>query len=417
LKRIQAIVCLLFFSVFAASGIAQEIETTIQTLTLQQAVERALANYPALQIQQYSVEQAQGLKTTAGLFPNPVITFYREDLSFNGQGGGETTVFAGLPLNFLWSRWSKISAASAQVDAEQIMLTDVRRLIKFEVQKAFAETHFAVQNYQAWQKAVNVFRQAAEASRFRFADGDMAGYEHQRITVEYLRYQKAATEAKVQLSNNQRRLAFLLNPDQSEVLIKTSAVFPSHLPDISKEKVLAQSLETRPDLQAARATLRGKQAALMANKWGRLPQIVASVGYKKQVDDFKGSVVQINFGFPLFNRNQGNVRSASAALSQQTIATKLLGKRVVLEVRQAYETYQLYRQLIRQFLAESVQPAEQLLEVAQFSYSEGEMSLLELLDGVRAYSESFQTRNDLLLKYQLSIFELEKATATSITDF
>ena len=61
LKRIQTRVCLFFFCVFAASGIAQEIETTIQTLTLPQAVEQALANYPALQIQQYSIEQAQGL--------------------------------------------------------------------------------------------------------------------------------------------------------------------------------------------------------------------------------------------------------------------------------------------------------------------------------------------------------------------
>jgi len=60
-----------------------------------------------------------------------------------------------------------------------------------------------------------------------------------------------------------------------------------------------------------------------------------------------------------------------------------------------------------------------LLEIAQFSYAEGEMSLLELLDGVRAYSESFYAGNDLLLKYQLSIFELEKAaaTATTKTDF
>jgi len=417
LKRIQARVCLLFFSAFAASGIAQEIETTIQTLTLPQAVERALANYPALQIQQYSVEQAQGLKTTAGLFPNPVITFYREDLSLSGQDAGETTVYAGLPLNFLWSRWSKVAAASAQVDAEKMMLADVRRLIKFEVQKAFVETHFAVQNYQAWQKAANVFRQAAEASRFRFADGDMAGYEHQRIAVEYLRYQKAETEAQVHLNNSRRQLAFILDPDQSEALIKTSAVFPSHLPDISQEKLLAQSLENRPDLLAAGATLRGKQAALTANKWDRLPQIIASVGYKKQVDDFKGSVIQINFGIPLFNRNQGKVHSASAALSQQTLATELLEKQVALEVRQAYETYQLYRQLVKQFLDQSVQPPEQLLEIAQFSYSEGEMSLLELLDGVRAYSESFQARNDLLLKYQLSIFELEKTVAASITNF
>ncbi len=416
MKRIQTIVCLVF-SIFGTSGMAQDTETNSLTLTLPQAIERALANYPALKIQEYAIKQAQGQKTTAGLLPNPVVTFYREDLSLNGQDGGETTVYAGLPLNFLWSRWSRLSAASAQVEAEQLTLTDVQRLIKFEVQKAFAETHFSSQNYLAWQKAASVFRQAAETSRVRFADGDMAGYEQQRITVEYLRYQKAETEAKVWLNNSQKRLAFLLNPNKGQALIVTSAVFPSPGPDISPEELLAQSMKNRPDLQAARSTLRSKQAVLTVNKWRRLPEITASAGYKKQVDDFKGAVVQISFGFPLFNRNQGNISSANAALNQQRLATELLEKRVALEVRQAYETYQLYRQPVEQFLDQSVRPPEQLLEIARFSYAEGEMSLLELLDGVRAYSESFQTRNDLLLKYQMSIFELEKATGTPITNF
>ena len=219
------------------------------------------------------------------------------------------------------------------------------------------------------------------------------------------------------LNNSQKQLAFLLNPNKSHALIVTSAVFPSPGPDISAEELLAQSMENRADLQAARSTLRSKQAALTVNKWRRLPEITASAGYKKQVDDFKGAVVQISFGFPLFNRNQGNISSANAALNQQTLATELLEKRVALEVRLAYETYQLYRQPVGQFLDQSVRPPEQLLEIARFSYAEGEMSLLELLDGVRAYSESFQTRNDLLLKYQRSIFELEKATGTPIANF
>ncbi len=417
MRRIQTGVCLFFFSVFAVSGIAQESETKTRTLTLPQAIERALANYPALQIQEYSIDQAQGLKTTAGLFPNPVLTYYRDDLSLDRRKGGETTIFAGLPLNFLLSRWSKISAASAQVDAEQLILADTQRLVKFEVQKTFAETHFAAKNYLAWQKAAKVFRQATEASRVRFMDGDMAGYQQQRIAVEYLRYQKSETEAKVWLNINQRQLAFLLNADQNESRIITSAVFPSRLPVISQEHLLAQSMENRPDLQVARAILLGKQAALIATKWQRLPDIVASVGYKKQEDDFKGAVVQINFGLPLFDRNQGNVRSANSALNQQILATELVEKRIALEVWQAYETVQLYRQQVEQFLDESVRLTKHLLEIAQFSYAEGEMSLLELLDGVRAYSESFQARNDLLLKYQLSIFELEKATGIPITSF
>ena len=419
MRRIQTSVCLFFFSVFAASGIAQEIEIKTQTLTLQQAVERALANYPALQIQQYSIEQAQGLKITAGLFPNPVITYYKEDLSLDRQKGGETTVFAGLPLNFLWSRWSRVSAASAQVDAEKKMLANVRRLIKFEVQKVFVEAYFTKRSYQAWQKATAVFDKAAKASRVRLADGDMSGYEQQRIAIEHLRYQKAEYEARVQLNNSRRQLAFLLDPNQSEMLVETSANFPSPAPEIFQENVLAQALQTRPDLQAAKATVRSKQTALTFAKWQRLPEVNVFVGYKKQVDDLKGAVVQVNFGFPIFNRNQGQVRSARAAFDQQALAADLLEKQVALEVRQAYEKYRLYRQQVESRLAgeEYVEPSEQLLEIAQFSYAEGEMSLLELLDGVRAYSESFQTKNDLFLKYQLSIFELEKAVATSITDY
>ncbi|KAA0220228.1 hypothetical protein EDS67_29865, partial [candidate division KSB1 bacterium] len=146
-------------------------------------------------------------------------------------------------------------------------------------------------------------------------------------------------------------------------------------------------------------------------KWQRLPQASVSAGYKKQVDDFKGAVVQVNLGFPLFDRNQGEVRSARAAHEQQITATGLLEKQIALEVRQAYDRYRLYGELLD---ARAVEQPESVLLIAQFSYAEGEMSLIELLDGVRAYSEAFQTRFDLLLKYQLSIFELEKVAATVI---
>jgi cobalt-zinc-cadmium efflux system outer membrane protein len=188
----------------------------------------------------------------------------------------------------------------------------------------------------------------------------------------------------------------------------------SPMPEVNLEKLLAHAMQNRPDLQAARAVSLSKQAALSAAKWQRLPAASVSAGYKKQVDDFKGAVIQVNLGFPLFDRNQGEVRSARAAHEQQITATDLLEKQAALEVRQAYDRYRLYRELLE---ARTGEQPESLLQIAQFSYAEGEMQLIELLDGVRAYSEAFQTRFDLLLNYQLSIFELEKAAATSMANF
>ena len=411
MKLFQRAAGLLFLIGFSVSGFPQELGQPAQQLTLPQAIERALANYPALQIQRYAIEQALGQKTTAGLLPNPVLSYYREDLKLDGLKGGEEIFSAGLPLNFLWNRWPQVGAANAKVEAEHLSLANVQRLVKFEVQKAFVECYYAAQGYEAWQKAAAVFKQAATAGKIRLTDGDISGYEQQRIALEHQRYQKAAIEAQVEFINSRRQLAFLLDPAQSEALFEPAGDFQSPNQTITLEKLLALATQNRPDLQAARAISRSKQGALSAAKWQRLPVASASAGYKKQVDDFNGAVIQVNLGFPLFDRNQGEVRSARAAHEQQIMAADLLEKQVALEVRQAYDRYRLYRELLE---ARTVEQPESILQIAQFSYAEGEMQLIELLDGVRAYSEAFQTQFDLLLKYQLSIFELEKAAATVI---
>ena len=416
MKHIQLAACLLLMLGISIVAIPQETSKPAQVITLQQAIARALANYPALQIQRYEIEQELGHKTTAGLLPNPVLSYYKEDLNFGGQKVGEEIFSAGLPLNFLWNRWPQVDAADAQVEASNLALANVQRLVKFETQKAFVECYYAAQSYEAWQKAAAVFRQAATTGEIRLTDGDISGYEQQRIALEHQRYQKAAGEAQVEFINSRRRLAFLLDPTQSEMQFEPASDFQTPATEINLEKLLAHAIQNRPDLQAARAMSRSKQAALSAAKWQRLPQAGVSAGYKKQVDDFKGAVIQVNLGFPLFDRNQGEVRRARAAHEQQITATKLLEKQAALEVRQACDRYRLYRELLEARTGEQPRPVG-VLQIAQFSYAEGEMSLIELLDGARAYSEAFQTQHDLLLKYQLSIFELEKAAATSIINF
>ncbi|NIR49881.1 TolC family protein [candidate division KSB1 bacterium] len=416
MKRIQTIVCLVV-TLFAARAVAQDIEGEKLTLTLPQAVDRALENYPAIAIQQDAVKRAQGLKTTAGIFPNPTLTYYREDLSFNDTDVGEWILSGGLPLHFLWTRWSKVAAAGQQVEAERFFLADVRRQITFEVQKAYVETYFAEKNLQAWQKATAVFDRAAEAGRARFADGDLSGYDQQRIALEQLRYQKVAAEARVTLNNSRRQLAFLVNPEQDDVLVHTTDDFQTPTPELTEQNLLDSALENRPDLQAASATLRSKRAYLTANKWQALPEVSAVAGYKKQVDDFKGSVFQVNVSIPIFDRNQGQIKTARAELDQQILETGLLERKIAMEVKQAFETVRLYRRQVEQFLQMESESPDEFLETALFAYREGEMSLLELLDGVRAYSESFQTRNDLRRQYLLSIFALENATATRLLDF
>ena len=59
-----------------------------------------MANYPTLKMQRHTIEEIEGQKTTAGLLPNPVLSYYREDLSLGGQEVGEWILAAS--LDFLW---------------------------------------------------------------------------------------------------------------------------------------------------------------------------------------------------------------------------------------------------------------------------------------------------------------------------
>ena len=411
MKYILSVFCLLLLFGVSPKGVGAE------TLTLEQAVKRTLANYPTLQIQRHTIEEMEGQKTTAGLLPNPVISYYREDLSLGGQEAGEWVMAASLPLDFLWTRWSKVNAADARINAETARLTHIQITVKFEVQKAFVEYYYAARTYQAWQEAADLFRQASRTGGIRHGEGDISGYEHQRIVLETLRYQKNEAEAEVKLINSQSRVAFLTDPKQSNIELEPIAEFPSSLPDMTFEELLDRARRNRPDLQVSRAVQRVRQAELDAARRQGLPKTSVFLGYKKQVNNFKGAVVQVNLGLPLFNRNQGQARSARAGIKQQNLSASLLEKQVEQDLKEAYNRYRLYRNQFEIFEKANVASINAMLDIARFSYTEGEMSLVELLDGVRAYTEAFQTRYDLLLKYQLSIFELEKATATPVTDF
>ena len=82
------------------------------------------------------------------------------------------------------------------------------------------------------------------------------------------------------------------------------------------------------------------------------------------------------------------------------------------EVRQAYARYRLYREQVNRI--DRDQAPEQMLEIARYAYGEGEMSLVEWIDAIRAYGETFVLRFELMEQYQLSLFELERATATAL---
>jgi cobalt-zinc-cadmium efflux system outer membrane protein len=79
------------------------------------------------------------------------------------------------------------------------------------------------------------------------------------------------------------------------------------------------------------------------------------------------------------------------------------------EVRRAYAAYSSTRRQSQLLNDELLRGSDDLLRIAQTSYDEGEMSLVELLDAADAYRDARLTRIDLRTDLWTRYFRLLRA--------
>lgn len=408
----KSVLCLFVCCIFSV-GFA--IPAQGEPLTLSEAVKRALAHAPTLDIQRQVIQEYEGAKTDAGLLPNPVVSYTREDLRRSGLKDGEWMVSASLPLAFLWARGPEVRAATAQVQAQMLTLEHLQKEVRFQVQKAFVAYHFAREKHRVTQKASALFQEAARTGKVRLAEGDISPYAQHRLTLEALHYDRLEAEAQMELNQFFRNLSFYMQGQYAQAEIETVLDVPTEMSDVSLDVVIPQAMTHRSDLQMAKVLTEAGEASWAAARRRGWPETEVSFGFKRQVDGFDGGVFEVGIGLPVFNRNQGKIKTAQASFERRRLTEVFLQKQVQQDVTLALDRYRLYGEQVKHLEQVQASP-DSMLEIARFAYLEGEMSLIEMLDGVRAYSEAFQARLDVLSAYHISRFELEKAIGHPLSE-
>lgn len=113
------------------NGYTQDNNDTIK-IFLKDAVDIALKNNPSLKVFKYEIATLEGIKSQAGLLPNPEAEFEAE----NFLGGNELNGFTGaeytLSASYLWARGkrgSRINLADKEINSAQSNY----ELSKFEI--------------------------------------------------------------------------------------------------------------------------------------------------------------------------------------------------------------------------------------------------------------------------------------------
>jgi len=355
------------------------------------------------------MQKIEGVLSKAGVLPNPKVFLYGEELSNDLLDYHEWTLAATLPVNFLWDRWSAVNFSTLLYEAELKNFEQTKLEVITKVKSALVRYHFIKKMNGGWQKALQLIEKAKHTAQAREEEGEISGYDKQRIQLEYLLHKKNETESRIALQDVAKELSLLIFP--TETIAEFNTYFRQFDYYIIPDPEILQNIagENRSDLQYSKLLLQSKSSQLSNEQLKIIPDLSVTLGYKKQLNNLDGLVYGFNLGIPLFNRNQGNIEIVEAELNQQKLDVESIERRIDYEVINSHNNLLEYTNQLRTIEEYDFLTTNDIINTAEYSYEEGEMSLLEMIDALRAYTDTFILKNELLINYYNSFFQLELA--------
>lgn len=388
-----------------------------RTLTLSQALSRAVASGPGLAAADRDIGAAGGRSVQAGVFPNPTLSA-ELDGAFGSKAkrnlaAAETTLQISQLFELGGKREARMAVAAAEIDAARWDLAAARLQVLAETTEAFAKTLGAQARVAELERQVEDLDRLNPLLQRRVETGASSGAEiaRGRVATETTRVELAKARSAFQAAR--RELSTLIG--------EPSPSFAAVGGDLSRigappsfERLMSRALQT-PQLTRFTAVRAHRRALLAAARAKAVPDITAGVGWRHYREDGSNAVMaSLSVPLPLFDRNQGGVIEANETLARTEAERETAQRTLTVLVASAYGALRGAYDEARLTRANVIPIAREAYEAVRSGYAEGRYTLLELLEARAALSEASLKEIDALVSFHASLASLEGLTGTAL---
>jgi cobalt-zinc-cadmium efflux system outer membrane protein len=408
------LISIFLFGSVGTGGISAQAQgpprSTADPWTLEAVVTAALAQHPVVEAARAQLSAAEGRRQTAQTLPNPVATYWAENLTLPGGSSvmdRESSIYGTLPLEPFLQRGSRIAQADSQVRAVQASITAAERQVAADAVHAFYRVALAQAALGAMRDNLAAIDQVVVYLRNRVAQGAAPEGDLIRAEVERDRADAELTMADVELLRAQAALRPYLGEAVRIVDVGVTA------PDWAAGKVTlapmaeftTHALSQRADLVAGRARTDAASEALALERSMVVRQLGASFGMKR-VGGINSMVGGISFAVPLFDRNRGEIQRATIEHLAAELETKWMERAIASEVEAEYQVSERLGARVTSLQQTFLRRAEESRQIALSTYQEGAATLLQVLDASRALNDARLTYARVLAAANESLFNL-----------
>ena len=367
--------------------------------------EFAMQNSPALQMieQKYDLNK---LESRADLqWSNPALHYSLEFVEDNLTNQKDEYLYISKQIEMPWVNLLRRQSWNMKNKAYEFEKDHLIRKLLAEFKSRYVEIKLLDSQASRLDHIKEIMEQSSRTASDRLKEGVLSTLEQQMIHLSA----SSIGARNLKLLQRKREVEFewrnQLGIDESHQVNLVTPIQLQIVPIDSAQQYLSL-IPATPGLQFRLKSQQALHKRIQMERLRFLPEVELFGGYKRVNPDFEGYTWGVTVPLPLFNFNRAQVQEQQVQLNLLKTETDLYQRQARSSVQNLLKNIEQDAKWLRQ-MSQKFDPESDPLEKLMFSYSEGWISLAELLNFMQIYVDSMEEFYDRFIQYYQNIFNLE----------
>jgi cobalt-zinc-cadmium efflux system outer membrane protein len=363
------------------------------SLSLQQALEKALRRNSALQSARAGVGRFEGRLTHASrwLPANPELSLQVAERDQDGQSSTDKGIRLSQEIWIGGQRGLGKAAASARLTAAEQRLAFLETSVRARVRLAYLEALLARESVETAERAETLTGKLYQFASQRFQAGAATQLILNTARIGAARARAALVDARRDHKRARLALMELLDPESARLRL-TSELSLDRFNLPSMGPLLGEALKRRQDLVAAAREVVAARKTLSLSKRQLIPNLKV-FGFMKEEEGADVAGLGVSMPIPVWDTRSGENQVARAELEQARIEEDALRLQVRTEVIGAVTDYNAARQRLEVFGEDVLASAEENVRLTEKAFRAGSVGAPTL---AMAQDDLINTRREYL---------------------
>jgi cobalt-zinc-cadmium efflux system outer membrane protein len=402
----------------AAVLIALPLVGHAQTLSMREALVRALNASPQLTVADRESGIAAGQRQQAGALINPELS-YEQDNSFGsgvyrGVKSAETTLQISQAFEWFGKREARVALGEAGVQAAEIHRRAVRLEVLSETAIAFVSVLGMQSRIQILDDQVAAIDRLSPLLKRRVEAGASSPAETGRAEVAAALVRADRERLRASLSSARRDLAVLMGDTDAKFASVAGRLDTARRPPSFQTVVAA--IDANPQLVRWTAVYAQRNAELLLARLRPYPDVRVSAGWRhfNETND-DAARLSVSVPIPVFDQNQGNILAAQESLAKTQAERQANRRTLIVVAGRAYDALQGALRELAVLRESAIPKAQDAAEAIAQGYGQGRFTLLEVLDAQASVAQARLREQEALQNFHVAVATIEGLVGSPFT--